>query len=350
MNNNYNSKVYFITHNPYQSRPAKIIKSLSKRYSVNLIKFFLESDIMKPLENNINSAFRLSYLGFKALFINGPILLDILAGLFFPYNFKRYVVDYRTPLSKELERLGHNTLGKFAYIKEKMLNEKAIVVITPNELIEKYCREMGARKTVIIPNYPTSSFKPTMSKELFRKYAGIPDNLKVALFTAGWRLEKIYGLKLLLNAWRIVEKSLENVLLVIVGPRSNAEMSPLDITNYAKDLGIKNIRVTGWIDNEMLPNWINIADVCLAPRTPGFPSEWYNDKDSTKISEYAALRKPIVAAGYSPSSQYLLVDRTPEAFAEGIMKAFEGKVKPAEPHYWEENEEKIFKAVECLWN
>jgi len=89
--------------------------------------------------------------------------------------------------------------------------------------------------------------------------------------------------------------------------------------------------------------------VCLAPRTPGFPKRFYDDKDSTKISEYAALEKPIVAAGYAPSSQYLLVDQTPRAFAEGIMKGLDGKITPPKPHHWEENEPWMLTWLEDFW-
>jgi hypothetical protein len=97
-------------------------------------------------------------------------------------------------------------------------------------------------------------------------------------------------------------------------------------------------------------NWINGADLCVAPRTPGFSAAFYNDKDSTKISEYAAFKKPIVATCYSPSEQYLLVSPNPVEFAEGILKGIEGKINPSKPHFWEENELKLLRLLNNFWS
>jgi glycosyltransferase involved in cell wall biosynthesis len=302
------------------------------------------------LRINANSAVRLFTLGAKSAFYRKPIILDCEAALFFPHFGKKYILGYPSLLSEEIKWWGSRLVSRVMFLKERMLCKDALAVLVPNELIRQYChRILGAEKTFVIPNYPPSSFRPSVDPNSFRKAHNIPAQLKIALCTVANRLREIYGLDLLLESWKIVEKSLENVLLIFIGPRHDAEMRLDNLKKYVYSYGIKSVKITGWVNYNELPNWINIADVCLAPRTPGFPSQWYNDKDSTKISEYAALRKPIVAAGYSPSTQYLLTERMSEAFSEGILKAFEGKVKPAEPHFWEENEEKLFEAVELLF-
>jgi len=343
-------KLAFVTHNPHLSRRRKIINSLSKKYKLTLVEPLLKSGKNKLLKADFNTAVRLSTLGLKSILIQDPVLLDVLACFFFPYKLKRYVVDYPTPLSKEIKWLGNRVISQVVSIQEKIINKNAVAVIVPNEPMEYYCHELGAENICVIPNYPHLNFRPSISSNIFKKKCGIPKNSKIALFTVGDRLKEIYGLDLLLESWKIIEKILENVLLVFIGPRQDAEMTSWQVSKYAQDFGLKKMKVIGWVDATRLTNWINTADVCLAPRTPGFPSKWYNDKDSTKISEYAALRKPIVAAGYSSSNQYHVVDRTPEAFAEGILRAFEGKIKPAEPHYWEENEQKLYEVIELLYH
>ena len=89
------------------------------------------------------------------------------------------------------------------------------------------------------------------------------------------------------------------------------------------------------MNRKNVANWINCADLCVAPSTSGFSDYFYNFKDSTKISEYAALKKPIVATCYAPSRQYLSVEASPITFAEGIMNGLDGKVGPSEAHFWD---------------
>ena len=155
-------------------------------------------------------------------------------------------------------------------------------------------------------------------------------------------MREIYGLEMMLESWKIVEEAQADAWLIVVGPL------PSDWTaQKISALGLRRVKLVGWQNISILPNWIDASDVCLAPRTPGFPRMYYNDQDSTKIPEYAALRKPIVAAGYAPSSQYLLVECNHRAFAEGILQAFEGLVQGPTPHFWEEVEPILYQAVEC---
>ena len=112
---------------------------------------------------------------------------------------------------------------------------------------------------------------------------------------------------------------------------------------------MKRILLPGRGSGKDVANWINCADLCVAPRTPGFSSLFYNYKDSTKISEYAAFKKPILATCYAPSKQYLLVDPKPSAFAEGILKGIDGRIALSHPHFWEENELRLIKSLEIHW-
>jgi glycosyltransferase involved in cell wall biosynthesis len=343
-----NLNIAFVTHNATLSRNRRIITSLYKKYFVEIIESPIKTKT-KLLSINMNSIMRLFSLGIKSMLCSKPMIVDCEAAYFFIHFGKRYILEYPGPLSEEVKWWGNSFVSQMMFLKEKELCKSALSLLVPNELIEQYCQEvLGAERIFVIPNYPPSSFRPTINPITFKKTHNIPFESKIALCTLAGRLREIYGLDLLLESWKIVEDCLENVLLILIGPRPDDKMKLEDLKEYVSSYGIKKVRFTGWVDYKELPNWINIADVCLAPRTPGFPSQYYNDKDSTKISEYAALRKPIVATGYSPSTQYLLTEQTPKAFAEGILKAFDGKVNPAEPHFWEENEEKLFKAVELL--
>jgi len=343
------SKICFVSHNASLQRNNRLVKSLSQKYDVSLIRSLTRHSSNKLLQPNLSSALRLSQVGLMSLVTTTPMFLDILAAFFFPSELKNYVLDYATPLSLELAWLGHRSLSKFVEIQEKFLLRNARAVTVPNELFEKRAYDFGASNVTVIPNYPSIKFNPTLDGLTFRKQMGLSETSRVAIFTAAGRLEEIYGLRLLLESWKIVEERCNNALLIIAGPRNDSEISKSDILQRAKTLNIRNLCVTGYLHNSALPDWINIADVCLAPRTKGFPIEYYDDKDSTKISEYAALKKPIVATGYSFSNQYMLVGQSPEDFAEGILKAFAGTCKFSEPNFWENNEGLLFKTVDQLF-
>lgn len=339
-------RICFVTHRPTGVEQHRFISSLSKVSDVEIIKPWFYSDhsvYFISLKRDTKTLLTFASLILQTLPTRDPIFLDSIDVLVFPCLTKKVILEFSTPLHIEMEWLGYKTLCKLARRMSKLIIKKSILVICANQVMRKYCIDLGAKQTCIVPNYPKKDFRATVNVETWRGIHGIPINSKVAIFVSGGRMREIYGLDLLLQSWKLVERCKENVMLIIIGP------APFEwLRNYVRKLGLDSIRPMGVQNHKNIPNWINASDVCLAPRTPGFPSDWYNDKDSTKISEYAALRKPIVAAGYLPSNQYLLVDRTPEALAEGILRAFDGKVKPAEPHFWEENEDRLLKAVKYV--
>ena len=211
-------------------------------------------------------------------------------------------------------------------------------------LWQKYCKAKGAKRVIEIPNYPSKTFKHIIEPKQWKAKFNLSENDRVVLFTGGVRLREIYGIDLLLESWRTVENSDASLVLVILGD---------DSINYIKtrisELGLKRILLPGRGSGKDVANWINCADLCVAPRTPGFSSLYYNYKDSTKISEYAAFKKPILATCYAPSTQYLLVDANSRDFAEGIMKGIDGRIPYSKQHFWEENEPLLLKTLEDHW-
>lgn len=280
----------------------------------------------------------------KLLRFPGPRIVDSVA--LFTSAIKHpqsVVVDFRTPFPLELAYLGHNLLSSIAGHFEKVIKNTALVLAANNNM-GLLCKELGANFVHVVPNYPTSDFKPSQQPENWRQMNGLSAEDHIALFTGGVRVKEIYGLDLLLESWQIIERIDPHAILVILGD---------DSIEYAKKrvslLRIKRCLLPGRVSTANIANWIKSANVCLAPRTPGFPNNLYNGCDSTKISEYAALQRPIVASGYAPSSQYMLVDQEKAAFAEGIMKGFEGKISSPEPHFWEENEPSMLQILEDFW-
>lgn len=325
---------------PLTLRYRKFFESISKIANVNTI-----TGMHSYLGMNIGTILAYTTLFLRSVGKLRPALMDINASVYtLLKGRKNVVVDFRTPLWLELTWLGHGNLALLAKKMEKIVQDR--LAIAPNARMASLCRELGASSLLVIPNYPTRDFKATVKPCEWKALHGLAPDCRVVLFTGSeteWRFESIYGLDLLLESWQLVERSV-GADLVILG---NA---PIDYVHEKMPaLNIERIHLFGRVSLNGVANWISCADVCLAPRTPGFPRAFYDDKDSTKISEYAAFEKPIVAAGYAPSSQYLLVSQAPEAVAEGVMKGLDGKIDPPRPHFWEDNEPTMLRWLRDVW-
>lgn len=327
---------------PTPARYSKMYGSLRKRFDAKL----LTGTVVPTIHLRLNMGTVWSYVSlFGQLLRNGkPAVIDINALTSARLNLRNnVVVDFRTPLSLELNWLGHGLLATIARTNERILKNVGLVTAA-NEHMAKYCSDLGAKNVQIIPNYPKKDFKPSILSKQWRAKNNLSQHEPVVLFTGGVRVKEIYGAGMLLESWKLIEKSTDSATLVILGDDS------IDyIKQKSKALNLKRLILPGLVKTKDVANWINCADVCIAPRTPGFSDAYYNDKDSTKISEYAALEKPIVATSYAPSEQYLLVDPTPAAFAEGIMKGLDGKIKRSKAHFWEENEFRLLQSLEDFW-
>lgn len=346
----YSEKFFIFTHKPNGVYEQKLYNTINRHFRAEFVLPNKPSDSRNSvyfvaLNKNISSFLRLVKLSLGSVrrLRQGIKIVDTIDSGFFPTLIeKRIAVLFETPVHVEMQWLQYPKLSvKFMKFAQDILVKKAQLVVAINEPMGNYCKERGARRIIVCPNYPTRSFRPTESKEAWMSSNGLPIDSEIALYVAGGRMLEIYGLELLLRAWSLVEKERPKARLLIIGP---AQVSW--IKQYTEELNIKRFSVVGPASYSSLPNWVNTADVCLAPRTPGFPTEFYNDEDSTKINEYAALAKPIVACGYLPSEQYFLTPQEPEEFAVGIIRAFDGQIKPAIPHYWEENEPLLVEAIQ----
>jgi glycosyltransferase involved in cell wall biosynthesis len=324
---------------PTPARYNKMFNSLRKNFHVNLITGTVVPTI--HLRMNVGTALSYPSLLSKVTLTGKPTIIDINALVCARLNFRKdLVVDFRTPFSYELNWLGHNFLSLVARLMENSLHKFGLITAA-NELMAKYCAKLGARNVEIIPNYPTRDFKPNVEANEWRALHNLTLKDRVVLFSGGVRLREIYGLDLLLESWKLVEDSADSAALIVLGDECADYMK-----NKAQSMMIKRLILPGRVGMKDVANWINCADVCVAPRTPGFSDAFYNDKDSTKISEYATLFKPIVATCYAPSNQYFLVKPNPEDFAEAILKGLEGKIAPSKAHFWEENEPKLLKTID----
>ena len=100
----------------------------------------------------------------------------------------------------------------------KLLNNaKLVLALTKNESNQYKKMGIPSNKIKIIPNgIDPSKFNDLISKGQFKVKHNINDNEDIILYLG--RLHKIKGIDLLLKAFELLSKNMDNVKLVIVGP------------------------------------------------------------------------------------------------------------------------------------
>lgn len=128
--------------------------------------------------------------------------------------------------------------------------------------------------------------------------------------------EPYQGIPLLLDSIPPIVAKYPNVLFVLIGGR------PEQVTAFRQMAVEKKIKpyvvFTGYLHPNTVKRFMRSADILVSPRTKG-------NNSPLKLYEYISCGKPIVATNLSThtqilsSEQAILVDCTPEAFAQGIM-------------------------------
>ncbi len=252
---------------------------------------------------------------------------------------KKYLLEYRSPWSIEVEdEFGRGPWVRLASIIENTaLKNASVITLTTSKLQKKVS---SFRKPIfVIPNFSTKSFEASIKVNDFRKKQGVRSGEKIVLFVG--KLTHVEGADMLPS---IIEQVIQkvNAIFWIVG---DGPLYPYLKTFEAK-FGDR-MRLFGWQPHEEVSNFVNAADVCLAPRHTSKYSQFYNEEGLHKIAEYMFFGKPIVACGIAESSQYLLVKKN--EIAEGTIKALKGETPLSTPKTWEEySEKKILELFKLL--
>ncbi len=105
--------------------------------------------------------------------------------------------------------------------------------------------------------------------------------------------------------------------IVMIGAEQWAASSPPSA--FARFRRSANVTLLGWVDREELPTYCKAFDVCVLPyRTDSA----FNDfVDPTKLHEYTAMGKPVVATDLPELGSYrhiIKIGRTPDDFVSAI--------------------------------
>jgi glycosyltransferase involved in cell wall biosynthesis len=136
-------------------------------------------------------------------------------------------------------------------------------------------------------------------------------------------LAKFRRLDLIIRAFAMVLKDLPNSQLVFVGA-GEEDGDEEYLVKQAQQLGIlDNILLTGFLPQERAWKYVREADVCLSPFYPTFI---LLSTSPTKLIEYMAMGKPVVANEHPEQSEVLmesgagiLVQWSEKSFADAII-------------------------------
>jgi len=247
-------------------------------------------------------------------------------------------IDYKSWLNT-LEHLNDLTIGKSVL-------KHADRILTVSKETMKYVLRLGADKTktsVMYNGVDTNCFHPVKKGES-RKKLGLPKKRKI-IFSAR-RLVYKNGIDTLIESAHLVARNNPDILFVVAGKGPSRKL----IEDSIKELGIENnIKLTGFVPDELLPVYYNAADYFVLPSASG-------EGLPLVLFEAMACGLPVIATtvGGTPEiinhmkNGVLVPPRNPEAMAEALSKLLaeeklgptigeEAKKNVEDRFTWEEN-------------
>ena len=181
-------------------------------------------------------------------------------------------------------------LSKFTYYFEKWVYCRVDLTLTVNPKLSEYVVRLGAskRRVRMLPlGVDSRYFHPDIDTTTLRDKWGISEEDKIIVFVG--TLPLFAGLDKFLWEFPYVLECVPNAKLIIVG---DGELRyRLQMIINTKGLR-KSVILTGMQPHETIPQYINMADVCINT----FPvSGATKDAYPTKVIQYMACGKPTVS-------------------------------------------------------
>ncbi len=211
-----------------------------------------------------------------------------------PVTFKRravFVYDVRSPwFSSVRESLGIEPLWRLAGLIERLLTLRATFVLTANTPLAIRARGWGAKRVVVIPNYPPESFRPSVSREEIRRRLGL-SNEPTVLYLG--KISRLEGVSLIKRVISETCSAIPDAKFLIVGDGPERD----SLVRYVQDRGLsERVLFVGWIPHSIVPDYILAADICLLPRLQTSFSAYTTPENILKVNEYLAIGRPVVAS------------------------------------------------------
>ena len=236
----------------------------------------------------------------------------------FQYAFSKGIYNVHLP-----EKRYSYYFGKFESYITKHILRKANLIFPISKWMKEELVNEGITEWKMMPlpmGVNPELFSSNTKGVNIRKDYNLND-AKVILYIGA--LAKFRELDIMILAFSKVKKQEDNVKLLIVGKRE--DRGNLEELASKLEIGEDVIIFTGQVPYFDVPYYIAAADVCLCPVPP---SSIYKVSSPTKMFEYMAMGKPVVANEEIPEQKKviqesgggILVKFEAESFAGGIIK------------------------------
>ena len=247
-------------------------------------------------------------------------------------------IDYKSVLNT-LENMNDNVIGKSVL-------KNADRILTVSKETMKYVLKLGADEkiTLVIYNGVDTKCFQSAKKDESRKKLDLPNKRKI-IFSVR-RLVYKNGLDTLIESAHRVAQEYPDILFVVAGKGPSRKL----IEDSIKELGIENnIKLTGFVPDELLPVYYNAADYFVLPSASG-------EGLPLVLFEAMACGLPVIATtvGGTPEiinnmkNGVLVPPRNPKAISDALSKLLaedklgkimgdEAKRNVEDRFSWEEN-------------
>jgi glycosyltransferase involved in cell wall biosynthesis len=231
-----------------------------------------------------------------------------------------HLYDMHSSLPQQLKNFAFSDSSALRWLFEKLertaiQRSRVTIVICPH-LQETARKVVPTAHTILIENAPGSGDAPVAgSGQAIRQSLGLDASTPIVLYTGTF--EAYQGLDLLFAAAKLVHQEQPRVQFVLAGGK------PLQVEkarSQAAARGAGTVIFTGELPSEVIPSYLDAADVLVSPRSTG-------TNTPLKIYQYLRSGRVIVATRLLTHTQVLsdevaiLTEPTPEAFARGILQA-----------------------------
>lgn len=199
-------------------------------------------------------------------------------------------------------------------------------IIVASTVLQKLVKRIHPNVQIkVIPNgVDTEKFSPSENKaemERLRSALGLPEQAVVICSVGAIHPRK--GTDLLVKAWAALVRKVDNLHLLLIGPRFDQQRKELHAFRKDIDAAIKksgradNIHFAGQIDN--VDEYLKASDLFVFPsKKEGMP----NAVLEAMASGLPAILTPFIGLSDDlgrPGKEYLLVNRSEQSIAHGIQ-------------------------------
>lgn len=214
----------------------------------------------------------------------------------------------------------HRMIGRWVKLTQDARRAVSMIVTTMAGKRSYMRLGVPENRVRVLPNgVHVDRFSRNEKRDALRAELRLPTSARIAAFSGS--LHEGRGGEEMLDCAAL----LPEVQVLIVGG------TPADVERYraeAKQRGLRNVHLTGHVDQATLPKYLLAADILLMPYTTRFSAHSFEYTSPMKMFEYLATGRPIVATDFPILHEVLEHERNAlfvppdsgEALARGVQR------------------------------